>query len=364
MADFNPSRLTLARKRNGFTQARLHRETDISTRSLTAYEAGTTEPQPESVALIAKALAFPVDFFYGPEIEEPAVDGVSFRALSKMTAGKRDQAIAAAAFALALADWIDLKFNVPAPDVPQLRGVDAETASAAVRASWNLGERPVANMIRTLEKHGVRVFSLAEDYDEVDAFSFWRNGVPYIFLNTRKSAERSRMDAAHELGHLVMHWDHDAPRGRSLEQQADHFGSSFLMPAGSVIAEAPRTGSLAAIIKAKKRWKVSAAALAVRMYHLGLLSEWQYRSVFIELSEAGYTKSEPEGIERETSRVLPKVLALAKTMGMSKADIASLLVIPQVEIEKLIFGLALTPIQGGGETAPTSEPAPARLRLV
>ena len=33
----------------------------------------------------------------------------------------------------------------------------------------------------------------------MDAYSFWRRGVPYVFLNTMKSAERSRMDAAHEL---------------------------------------------------------------------------------------------------------------------------------------------------------------------
>jgi Zn-dependent peptidase ImmA (M78 family) len=39
------------------------------------------------------------------------------------------------------------------------------------------------------------------------------------------------MDATHELGHLVMHWRHDGVKGRKAEEEAQHFGSAFLMPA-------------------------------------------------------------------------------------------------------------------------------------
>ena len=85
-------------------------------------------------------------------------------------------------------------------------------------------------MIKLLESKGVRVFSLAENTKNVDAFSCWRNDVPYIFLNTFKSADRSRLDAAHELAHLVLH-RHGGPRqGREAEIEANSFASSFLMP--------------------------------------------------------------------------------------------------------------------------------------
>jgi hypothetical protein len=80
-----------------------------------------------------------------------------------------------------------------------------DTAALYLRQNWGLGERPIPNMLKLLEAKGVRVFSLAENTKAVDAFSVWRNGLPYVFLNIAKSAERSRFDASHELGHLVMH---------------------------------------------------------------------------------------------------------------------------------------------------------------
>ena len=86
------------------------------------------------------------------------------------------------------------------------------------------------------------------------------------------------MNVAHELGHLVMHWE-KGPRGREAENEADVFASAFLMPRATVIAEAPRTGQLGDVHGAKHRWGVSAAALIYRMRKVGLLSEWRTRSL-------------------------------------------------------------------------------------
>src|SRR5262249_44304680 len=160
------------------------------------------------------------------------------------------------------------------------------------RAEWGLGQRPVKNMVHLLERHGVRVLSLAEEGKELDAFAFWLEGHPYIFLNTMKTAERSRMDAAHELGHLVMHWREGIAHGPTLEREAESFASAFLMPRADVQAEAPRRADLDRLVAAKKRWKVSVSALAVRMKKLGLLTGYQYRSVFIELAKRGYGRTD------------------------------------------------------------------------
>lgn len=62
-------------------------------------------------------------------------------------------------------------------------------------------------MIHLLEAHGVRVLSLTQECREVDAFSLWLQQ-PFVFLNTQKSGEHSRFDAAHELGHLPLSGDH------------------------------------------------------------------------------------------------------------------------------------------------------------
>lgn len=363
MPQLNPTRLALARERRGLTKRALAEEAAISTRSLAAYESGKQEPTPDRLAALARALGFPGEFFTGPDLDEPRLAAASFRALSTLTARQQKQAFASAWFACALSKWIGEQFVVPDPDVPKLEGVDAETAAEAVRREWGLGLRPVANMIHLLEAHGVRVFSLAEEVAEIDAYSFWNaDGIPFAFLNTMKSAERSRMDAAHELGHLVLHWGHERARGRDAETGAKQFGAAFLMPRDSVLAEAPRGARLTHIVQAKRRWGVSAAALAYRMHDLGLLSEWQFRSLYIEMSEKGFRRNEPNEMPRETSKVLPKVFdALAKEQ-VRKSDVADALLIPVEELDKVMFGLTLTTLDGG-RTAPTADPRPDRRHL-
>lgn len=64
------------------------------------------------------------------------------------------------------------------------------------------GDSVVPVLMLRISDSGVKSWWVA---DEIDAFSLWRDDRPYIFLNTSKSAERSRFDAAHELGHLVLH---------------------------------------------------------------------------------------------------------------------------------------------------------------
>lgn len=362
MRDFNYNRLDLARRRRGLTKTALAEAVGISPRNLNAYERGAQEPAAATISRLATAVGFPAEFFHGPDFDEPSPDGASFRAMSRLTARQRDQALGSGALALALSDWIDGRFELPKPDIPQYHDLDPETAADAVREAWGLGERRIPNMVHLLEAHGVRVFSLVEEIREVDAFSFWRGSVPHIFLNTMKTAEHSRMDAAHELGHLVLH-AHGGPGGRQAEHEAQAFGSAFLMPAGSVRAEAPFGGHLGQLAKAKARWNVSVANLAYRMHRLGMLTDWQYRSVFIELSRRG-RHVEPNPIPQETSQVLEKVFQALRDDKVSKAAVARDLSIPLSDLNKCVFGLVLTPL-GGNLAAPISAPTerPA-LRIV
>jgi transcriptional regulator with XRE-family HTH domain len=198
-----PSRLTLARKRRGLTLVDLATATEVSVRSLSAYENGRQRPSQDTLRRLAAVLDVPVAFLQASDVDEIPIDAISFRAISKLTAGQRDTARSAGRIALMLAEWIEQRFHLPLPEVPSLPTLDPETAAEVVRARWGLGVAPLGNLVRLLEAHGVRVFSLAADCAAVDAFSFvWRQ-TPYVLLNTAKSGERGRFDAAHELGHLV-----------------------------------------------------------------------------------------------------------------------------------------------------------------
>lgn len=355
---FNPSRLTLARKRRGLTMTKLAASVGVEPRSISAYEKGEFGPDEDRLATLASVLQFPPRFFFGDDLDEPTPDIASFRALSKMTAGQRDTALGAGAIALMFNQWIESRFVLPSSDLPDLsREDDPEAAAGALRRLWGLGELPVKNMVHLLEAKGVRVFSLSLDALEVDAFSMWRQSTPFVFLNTKKSAEHGRFDSAHELGHLVLH-RHGSPQGREAEHQANAFASAFLMPRSSVLAHAPRLARIDHLIQLKKVWNVSVAALTYRLHTVGVLSDWHYQSLYIELSSRGYRKKEPDQGQRETSQVLQRVFLDLRDQKVSKNEIASELCVSVEEIDQLVFGLALTGVNGGGQGGPRKSTSP------
>lgn len=357
-----PSRITLARKRRGLTLAELSGATGVSLQSLSNYETGRTTPRSSTLARLASALDFPVAFFSGPEIDDLPADGISWRARSKTSPRVLEAARAAGGLAVQLHEWIEARFHLPAPDLPTLGKPDPETAAEMVRKRWGLGAAPAPNMIHLLEAHGVRVFSLAPDYAEVDAFAVWQGKVPFVFLNTVKSGERSRFDAAHELGHLVMHGHDRQCTGPAAEKQANEFASAFLMPAASVLGHMPRGAHVDQVLKAKQIWKVSAMALTYRLHDLGLLTDWQYRSTCAELSKRGYRSSEPAGMKHESSQVLAKVFQRLRSTGVRRHDVATELSISVDELNKMLFGLTITAVDGG--RAVPAEGNRGRLSLV
>jgi Zn-dependent peptidase ImmA (M78 family) len=77
---------------------------------------------------------------------------------------------------------------------------------------------------------------------------------PRVTLGTDKNDRaRSRFDAAHELGHLVMHGDQiwGLPE---IEKQAHAFAAAFLMPAEDIREELPATVDWPKLFNLKRRW--------------------------------------------------------------------------------------------------------------
>jgi Zn-dependent peptidase ImmA (M78 family)/DNA-binding XRE family transcriptional regulator len=347
---FNPSRLTLVRERKGLSKSELAKLIDVDLRTIVAYESGEFCPSPETLKRLEKALGFPAAFFEGDDLEKPIPDVASFRSLSRLKPTRRDMALAQGAIALYLNRWLESKFELPKAELPDLsRERSPEDASSAIRQVWGLGELPIRNVVHLLEAKGVRVFSLAIDTRDVDAFSMWRENTPFVFLNNNKSSERSRYDAAHELGHLLLH-RHGSPQGREAEREADIFAGAFLMPKASVIARSPRFASVDDLVRLKRIWNVSVAALNYRLHEVGMLSEWQYRTLSVQISKRGYRTYEPDGAQRETSQVLQVMFGELYREGLSRASVARTLCLPQSELEQLMFGLTMTSIDGNRQS--------------
>lgn len=362
---FTPSRLRLARQRRGLTVRKLAAQLEIPERNLSHYETGSATPPAELIERFAEALDVQPCFFELDDVETVPVEAVSFRALSKMSARQRDAAIAAGFYALEVDAWISARFRRPAPDVPTLDHPPRhpEAAAREVRARWGLGEAPAPNMVHLVEAHGVRVYSLAADCASVDAFSTWWRGLPYIFLNTMKTRERGRFDAAHELGHLVLHGADRALHGPEAERQANQFASAFLMPAADVLPRGLRNATIDRVLREKKRWRVSAMSLTHRLDELGLVTEWGYRSLCIELSKRGYRSGEPDADPtRETSQVLTKVFRSLREQRRGAGEIADAVGISVEELNRHMFGLVMTAHDGDGRASgPVPEREPLRL---
>lgn len=339
MTTITSSRLTLARKRRGLTGKELADITGLTSVHISRMEKDKADNIEEStINSLSEALGFPREFFFGGDIDALVKDDVSFRSLKAMTAKERGSALSAGSIAYLISDWVSERFNLPEVDLLNLSYErEPDTAARTLREHWGLGEQPISNTIKLLESKGVRVFSLSEKTKNVDAFSCWRNDTPYIFLNTFKTSERSRFDALHELGHLVLH-SHGKACGREAEMEANKFASYFLMPSSDVVSRAPFVTSLNQLIKAKKRWGVSVAALAYRLHKAGMLTDWQYRTFCIQINRK-YGKTEPNGLPREKSVVWEKVFRELWRNGSSRTNIAKDLSIPEAELEALIFGL-------------------------
>jgi len=369
MSEINPKQIAFARVRRRVTKAQLAKELGVTSRTIQNYETGASPPDPVTLSKIAQLLNFPQQFFFidedMPEIREHAV---SFRKLSKMTDTMKACTFATGAIAFKVNQWIEERFNLPTAELPDLSDLSPEEAASTLRRMWGLGNAPIPNMVHLLESKGIRVFSLTEETRDVDAFCTWYEEKPFVFLNTVKSAERSRFDAAHELGHLVRDiytMQHGKAHGPEMERQADAFASALLMPKESITANQPPAYTIKYLMKLKHYWGVSLAAIAYRYNSLGLVSEWNYRNLCIDIAKSGYRTKEPEAMERETSQLLNKVMEILHSQNQGRREIAESLKISIDEINALTFQLtALSVIPGKSSTDSKPRLAPPKLRLV
>lgn len=253
--------------------------------------------------------------------------------------------------AFILDDWINKEFELKTPNLPDLSSLTPAAAAQTLRYEWGIGDKPIPNLIALLESKGIRIFSLPES-KEIDAFCVWNNNIPFIFLNNQKSAERSRFDAAHELGHLVRdtpsmkhdcfpeNSNKDGEDTRQIEKDANTFAAAFLMPEQALRQFQSSQISIEYLLKLKEIFGVSITALAARMYSLNLISDWVYnRVLWPQFAKLRYLTNEPRPMRKETSQVWEKLFILLEEDNISIKDIANQLDIHENDISDLTFKL-------------------------
>jgi Zn-dependent peptidase ImmA (M78 family) len=291
----------------------------ISAAALSQIEGGRVRPASDTLQDLAVALEVPVGFFFAqtPGLESAAADEPApyFRDLRSTSARERRRSAALAVLLSDLAAEIERYVRLPELQVPAIplpptaSREDVEDAAETVRRRWQIGMEPVIHVVRELERNGLLVARLALGHRSIDAFSVRFHPRPLVLLtDDKRNYVRSRFDAAHELGHLVMHAEQQ-PGNRGVETQAHDFAASFLLPRAAAVELLPRRidqagwGQLAEL---KRRWGISMSALLRRGHSLQLLSDEHYRNAMKYMSAKGWRSIEPG--DREMGAPEPPLL--------------------------------------------------------
>jgi hypothetical protein len=114
---------------------------------------------------------------------------------------------------------------------------------------------------------------------------------------------------------------------------------------------------MARLLELKVEWKVSMWALLRRAHTLGALSDWQYRTLAVEMSSLGYRINEPGELGTESPTAVSRVVAWHLDHGRDVADLASAANLNTDEFIRLYMTGPL-PISTGAATGP--DPSPTR----
>lgn len=311
-----PERIAQLRELAGLTKTDLANQLDVSPAAIAQWENGTKNPTAENIAAISSKLRVPMALLLRPRPPEFQYKGpLTFRSWADAATRKANRR--AAAFAELVAEiylWLESKVSFPAAAIPDLSyGSDIEEAAVECRRAWGLGNRPILKLAELLESKGIVLSATSFGDARFDAFSCVVNGRPFILLGEDKGDRaRSRFDAAHELGHLVLHQhlsetDFAAPDIRSrAEEEANTFASAFLLPTPTFAADV-LSGSLEGFLKLKAKWGVSVQAMAVRAHDLEIISDVQYKALFRQMSFRGWRKARKEPLDEIVPRMTPSL---------------------------------------------------------
>ena len=322
---FHPARLREAREARELTATALADDTGVSRQSITYYEAGTSSPQPETLARLSAALSVPESYFL-KDFAPVTAPAIHFRSLKKTPKKSRLSARVKTTWIARLARKLEDYLELPGVAVPALDGVDPRTLSfsdvdvvaAEVRQSWGLADGPISDLFLLLENNGAVVSSFPLSHDLISGFSLWEQSSdrPFITVNNRMAVSvKARFDAAHELGHMVMHRQVTERDQRDpgvydlMESQAHRFASSFLMPSTSFLSDMAYP-DLAVFEGLKRKWKTSIKSMIFKSKHAGLLDRESEKRLYIEYNTR-YAGREPhDDLELESPRLLKRSIDL------------------------------------------------------
>lgn len=331
--ELNGDRLREARRYRRLTITSLSEEIGVSKQMISRYERGTAQPGLDVFQQIVKSLQFPVAFFTGENKFDYEDEGTYFRSRLTSTQSEKMPSETYKKASGLVRDLFGEYIDFPPLFVNNIDSKSPKTAASKLRAAWQLGDKPIEDMLRLLETHGVIVAVVNSGSEKIDAHSGYvdiNDARYYVVLVDAHSTTfyRQQFGLAHELGHFILHADSVDPQSldggeyRQMEKEADEFASEFLLPAQPF--EESIGGKLMDLdfyARLKTKWHVAAGAMVFRVRSLQLLDSDQYLRLQKRISARGWRKKEKlDGIvEPSKPQLLHQSLDLLESANVLQA---------------------------------------------
>ena len=333
---FKPVRLAIARSARGFKKKQLASKINRSPALITKWESldYSHSPDENDIEALSRVLEVQKNWFFKNIVDDNSAS--FFRSLRTELKTARDKTAAKLVFTHDIFEAAAEHIEFPYVDVPSLDGLgDYRTLSPEkidgladqVREFWGLGDGPIDDVVTVIENAGIIV---ADDYlvsEKLDGVSRWFNDRPVILLAKDKdTGVRRRFDAAHELGHIILHRGVTAQQlhedWQLIEDQAMAFASAFLMPSNS-FAHSVRDMSLDSLANLKPLWKVSIAAMLMRLRSLNLIDANENKNLWKYYSYRKWRGNEPhdERIAFEAPVNLASAISMIAEDGVGELEI-------------------------------------------
>jgi len=326
------------------TQRELAQKLTVDPATISQFESGSLAPAASTLQQIAVVTGVTPEFFARPW-RETQVGAPFFRSLRSTPQRELERARSYARVLLEIVDHFERYLALPVPALQMGLAIEddarpdlIEQAALRARVAWNVPPGPIPHVIRMLEHAGVVVSAVGAFDDRVDAFSMRGHTRPVIVLCSKAgAAARRRFDAAHELGHLLLHAESDGG-SKIQEAQAHRFASALLMPSEEIEPWLiRRSNQLDVLDEGSRIWGVSMQALVRRARDLRALSESQYTRTMQRMSAYGWRSREPVDIgPPERPQLLDRMVAALPDAGGSISAMAVELSLPRERLVRML----------------------------
>ncbi|MFV0511945.1 MAG: helix-turn-helix domain-containing protein [Shewanella algae] len=337
---FQGLRLKQLRAAHSLTLSELGEQIGRSSSTLSAWEKGSQLPEAESFGRLCQVFGVSRQWFLKPLPQVTAKDVRPYFFRSQASAHKqaRERSQLYLSWLQEISDFFQDAMDWPPVNIPMIDAADCrlisdeeiEDVARECRVRWRLGTAPIPDVIQVMENAGIICTRATLGHVKMDGVSHISviDGRPYVLIAEDKAnAIRSRFDAAHELGHIVLHSRIPASQYAKselynlLEEQAHRFASAFLLPSESFSQEVVWP-TLDNLLSLKSRWKVSVAAMIVRCRDLSLLNEQLELRLWKGRSTRKWTKGEPgdDSIPFEQPKLMMRGVHLLLDNGVFDRD--------------------------------------------